>query len=168
VLQPAFPGDGFSALERERLVFFSFALAAAASTACAFIPQLQLTPSVSQIHVVRATRSYTASASLTLSVHTLMKSAPANDAGLRAHVAGYYAIARTLAQTSTLRAIGGSESQARARLAKAVAALVRDANAEYLRQMRIYDTVTENGRAQSQGPAYGFPGGPNANVYCIR
>ncbi len=49
-----------------------------------------------------------------------------------------------------------------------MAELVRDANIEYARQIHIYDTVTENGRAQSQGPAYGFPGGPNANVYCMR
>jgi len=54
----------------------------------------------------------------------------------------------------------------RARLAKGVAALARDENLEYARQVRVYDTVTDNGRAQSQGPAFGFPGGPNANAYC--
>jgi hypothetical protein len=49
-----------------------------------------------------------------------------------------------------------------------VAALTRDANIEYARQAHIYDTVTENGRAQNQGPAYGFPGGPNASVSCTQ
>ncbi len=149
-------------------MFSVLVLAAIASSACAFRPQLQLAPAVSQVHVARASRSFTAHAKLTLSVRTVKAAARANDAGLRAHAAGYYAIARSLTQTSSLRAIGGSQTQARARLARAVSALVRDANTEYARQVRIYDTVTENGRAQGQGPAYGFPGGPNAGVYCPR
>lgn len=117
---------------------------------------------------MRSSHAFTARAQLTLSVKTLKKPAPANDAGLRAHVAGYHAIARSLVQPSALRAMGGSEAQARERLAKAVRVLVVDANAEYVREANIYDTVTENGRAQSLGPSYGFPGGPDANVYCTR
>jgi len=52
------------------------------------------------------------------------------------------------------------------RAAAVPGALARDVNAEYARQVHVYDAVTENGRAQSQGPAYGFPGGPDANAYC--
>lgn len=143
-------------------------LVAASTSACVFRPQLQLSPVISAARVMRSSHAFTASARLTLAIITLKKPAPANDAGLRAHVAGYYVIARRLMQPSALRAIGGSQVQVRARLAKAVTALVRDANAEYARQAHIYDTVTENGRAQGQGPSYGFPGGPNANVYCMR
>jgi hypothetical protein len=167
VLQPRFRGDGFS--PREGAILLStIVLAAAASSACAFRPQLQLVPAVSHVRAARAATSFTASANLTLSVRTVKKAAITSDTGLRAHVAGYYAIAGSLAQTSSLRAIGSSQTQARARLGKAVAALVRDANTEYARQVRIYDNVTENGRAQSQGPAYGFPGGPSASIYCMR
>jgi len=149
-------------------VFSALVLAVGASPPCTFRPQLQLAPVVSHVRVGAAARSFSASADLTLSIRTARKAATTSDAGLRAHVAGYYAIAQTLAQASSLRANGSSPAQARARLAKAVAALVRDANTEYARQVRIYDNVTENGRAQSQGPAYGFPGGPNATVYCMR
>jgi Zn-dependent protease with chaperone function len=148
-------------------VFSAIVLAAAASSACTFRPQLQLVPAISRVRVARAATSFTASASLTLTVRTVKAAASVNDAGSRSHVAGYYTIARSLAQPSDLRANGASQAQARARLAKAVAALVRDANTEYAREIRIYDNVTENGRAQHQGPAYGFPGGPNANVYCM-
>ncbi len=133
-----------------------------------FRPQLQLAAAVSAVRVVSVSKSFSAGAKLSLSVRELKKAATASDAGLRAHIAGYYAIARRLAQTSSVRGIGSSQTQARARLAKAVAELVRDANTEYARQVRIYDNVTENGRAQSQGPEYGFPGGPNASVYCMR
>jgi hypothetical protein len=150
------------------LVFSALVLAAVASAPCTLRPQLQLAPAVSHVRVVRASSSFTASASLTLSVRTIKKAAATSDAGLRVHVAGYYTIARSLAQVSSLRAIGSSQTQARARLGKAVAALVRDANTEYARQVRIYDNVTENGRTQGQGPSYGFPGGPNASVYCIQ
>ncbi len=138
----------------------------AASTACTFRPQLQLEPAVSHVRVTGASSAFSASADLALSVRTVKGAVPSNDAGLRAHVAGYYAIAQGLAQRSSLRAIGSSQTQAQARLQKAVAQVVRDANTEYARQIRIYDNVTENGRAQGQGPAYGFPGGPNAGVYC--
>ena len=148
-------------------MFSAIVLAAAASSACVFRPQLQLVPAISRVRVARAAASFTASANLRLTVRTVKAAASVHDAGTRAHIAGYYTIARSLAQPSALRANGGSETQARTRLLRAVAALVRDANTEYARETRIYDNVTENGRAQSQGPAYGFPGGPSASVSCM-
>lgn len=81
-------------------------------------------------------------------------------------MAGYYAIAQRLTQTSEVESVGSTPAQTRARLAKGVTALARDENLEYARQVHVYDTITDNGRAQSQGPAFGFPGGPNANAYC--
>jgi len=149
-------------------VFYALVLIAASASPCAFRPDLQLVPALSPVRVVRVGYLFNAAATLTLSARTLRKAAPVKDAGLRAHVAGYYAIARKLAQASALRANAGSQAEARVRLARAAAQLVSDANAEYARESRIYDAVTENGRAQSQGPAYGFPGGPNADVYCMR
>ncbi|HEX5275395.1 MAG TPA: hypothetical protein VFW34_08965 [Candidatus Rubrimentiphilum sp.] len=149
-------------------MFSALVFAAVVSSPCAFRPQLQLAPGISHVRVAGTSNAFTANAILTLSVRAVKQAATTADAGLRAHVAGYYAIARSLAQRSSVRAIGSSPAQARARLAKAVAALVRDANTEYARQIHIYDDVTENGRAQGQGPAYGFPGGPNAGVYCMR
>lgn len=149
-------------------MFSTIILAAVASSPCTFRPRLQLTAAISHVRLGRIASSFTASANLMLSVRTAKGATKTNDAGLRAHVGGFYAIARSLAQTSSVRAIGSSQTQARVRLGKAVAALVRDANTEYARQIRIYDNVTENGRAQSQGPAYGFPGGPNASIYCMR
>jgi hypothetical protein len=170
VLQPRFRGDGFLALEGRRVVFSALVLAAAAALSpCSYSLQLELVPAISHVRVVHAANSFTASGNLTLLVVTgslLTNRATDRDPGTHAHIAGYFGIARSLAQTSSVRAIGSSQAQARARLAKAVAALVRDANTEYARQSRIYDTVTEHGRAQNQGPAYGFPGGPNASVYC--
>lgn len=149
-------------------MFSALALIAAASSPCTFRPQLQLIPAVSRVRIARTARSFSADAGLSLSIRTVKKAAIPDDPGLRAHVSGYYFIARSLAQASTLRAFGSSPSQARAHLDRAVAALRRDVNMEYARQARIYDTVTENGRAQSQGPAYGFAGGPNASVSCMR
>ena len=146
-------------------------LATVVSSQCTYRLQLRLTPAVSQVRVVRAASSFTASANLMFLVFVgslLTSRATERDPGTRAHIEGYFAIARSLAQTSSVHAIGSSQTQARARLGKAVAALERDANIEYARQARIYDDVTENGRAQNQGPAYGFPGGPNASEYCMQ
>jgi hypothetical protein len=147
-------------------MFSALVLAAAAVSTCALRPQLQLVPAVSHVRIAHDTRSYRANASITFTVRTIRKPAPSSDAGLHAHVAGYYAIAQRLAQSSQVRAVGTTPAQASARLLKAVAQLANDVNVEYARQARVYDAVTENGRTQSQGPPYGFPGGPDANAYC--
>jgi len=149
-------------------VVSAIVLAVAAVSTCALRPQLQLLPAVSHVRIARAAHSYRATAAITLTVRTIKKPAVSSDPGLRAHVDGYYAIAQRLVQDSQVRAVGATPAQARARLLKAVAALAHDVNLEYARQVRVYETVTENGRAQSQGPAFGFPGGPDANAYCAR
>jgi len=148
-------------------VLLAAALAAAVSP-CLFRPELKVVPIVSQIRIARRVSAYQASARITFAVRTVKKAQLANDPGLQAHVRGYYAIVQRLAQASTVQAIGTTMTQARAGLYKTIAALAHDINVEYLRQQRAYDDVTENGRSQDQGPAYGFPGGPNATVYCAQ
>ncbi len=149
-------------------MFSALVLAAAAVSTCTLRPQLQLVPAVSLARIMHDTRSFRANASITFTVRTIRKPAPSGDPGLRAHVAGYYAIAQRLAQASQVRAIGTTPAQARLRLLKAVAQLAHDVNVEFARQARVYDAVTENGRTQNQGPAYGFSGGPDANAYCVK
>ena len=131
-------------------------------------PELKVVPIVSQLRIARRGSSYEASARITLAVRTVRKAQLPDDAGLQAHVRGYYAIVLRLSQASAAQAVGTAPAQARARLYKTIAALAHDVNVEYQRQLHVYDSVTENGRAQDQGPAYGFPGGPNANVYCAQ
>jgi F420-0:gamma-glutamyl ligase-like protein len=147
-------------------VLYAVVLAAAAVSTCTFRPQVQLVTAVSHVRVVHDARSYRASANITFTVRTIRKPALSSDPGLQAHIAGYYTIAQRLAEPSQVRAIGTTAAQARIRFLKAVAQLAHDVNLEYARQTRVYDAVTENGRAQNQGPAYSFPGGPDANAYC--
>jgi hypothetical protein len=148
-------------------VFLAAALAAAISS-CAYRPELKMVPAVSQIRIARQGSSYQAGARIAFAVRIVRKAQLPDDAGLRAHVRGYFTIVQRLAQSSQAQAVGTSPAQARARLEKTIAALTHDVNVEYKRQLRVYDSVTENGRSQDQGPAYGFPGGPNANVYCTQ
>lgn len=143
----------------------AFVLSAATSQ-CAPHPQIRLVAAISRPRVVRRGTSFSATARVALSVRRAARPPVSSDPGMRAHAAGYYAIAVKLAQSSDVRGIGKTEVQARARLMRAAATLAHDANAEYARQIVIYDAVTANGRMQSQGPPSGFPGGPNANVYC--
>lgn len=148
-------------------MFLAVALAAAISP-CAYRPELKMVPVVSQLRIVRRGSSYQAGARVSFSVRTMRKAELPDDAGLRAHVRGYFTIVGRLAQASQVQSVAASQAQARARLSKAIAALAHDVNVEYKRQVRVYDSITENGRSQDQGPAYGFPGGPNANVYCVQ
>ena len=127
-----------------------------------------MVPVISRLRVARRGSSYQAGARISFAVRVIKKARLPDDAGLRAHVRGYFTIVQRLAQASQAQAVGASAAQARARLSKTVAALAHDVNLEYKRQLRVYDSVTENGRSQDQGPAYGFPGGPNANVYCAQ
>jgi hypothetical protein len=147
-------------------MFSGLVLAAAAATRCDFLPQLQLTAAMSRATVTRRGGSFSAMARVTLVVRTIGRTAISTDPGMRAHAAGYYAIARELAQRSDVRAIGATRSQAQARLKRTAVTLAHDANMEYAQQIHIYEMVTANGREQSQGPASGFPGGPNAATSC--
>lgn len=133
---------------------------------CALRPELVIVAQVSRMHAARNGKSPIISAWIMLKVETRRAASSANDRGLQAHVRGYYTIARTIAQPSSARVFAPSSAIGRRRLAQTAATLARDANAEYRRQIQAYDSVTNNGRAQDQGPAYGFPGGPDAKVSC--
>ena len=148
-------------------MFSAFALALASSQ-CAPHPQIWLVAATSRAHVARRDGSFSATARVTLAVHVAARGAVSSDPGMRAHVAGYFTIARRLAQSSDVSGIGTTEAQARSRLARAAATIAYDANLEYKRQVQIYDAVTANGRAQDRGPASGFPGGPNSEAFCSR
>jgi hypothetical protein len=90
------------------------------------------------------------------------------DPGLLDHVRGHQIIAQRVARSSvgTVRSAGASNAQARVRLQQAVTRLTNDAQKELDREEHVYDTVTNYGSAQSQGPVYGFPGGPDAHDTC--
>jgi len=144
-------------------------LLAAAIAPCNAHPQYRITAVAHDVRVTGGGSSYRASARIAYSLKVLVPAhVPAGDAGLRAHVAGHQEIARKVAASSvgTIQANGSSSTQARGRLAATIERLRSDLERELQREQRAYDNVTENGAAQSQGPAFGFPGGPDARTAC--
>lgn len=141
-----------------------------ASAVCDAHPVYALRPVVGAAHLSRAGAGYQAAAQLhfTVTQRTGGGALPA-DPGLHAHIAGHRTIALRVARTSadSVRGVGATPSQARTRLRDAIARIQSDLSKELDREEHVYDTVTENGAAQSQGPVYGFPGGPDARDTCI-
>ncbi len=91
------------------------------------------------------------------------------DPGLLDHMRGHQIIAQRVARSSvgSVRSDGNSATQARARLQQGIHRLTNDVNRELTREEHVYDTVTDYGGAQSQGPVYGFPGGRDAHGPCV-
>lgn len=145
----------------------SFLLAA---VTCNAHPQFTLIPKVTSERAARTGSNYEASASVGFLVRVVIPAKMPNDAALRNHARGHETIAERVARSSdgTVRAVGSSQSQAHARLKQTIARMQSDLLKELQREERVYDTVTENGSAQNQGPVYGFPGGPNATILCPR
>lgn len=145
----------------------SFLLAA---VTCNSHPQFTLISKVTNERVARAGSGYAASANVAFSVRVVIPAKTPNDAALRNHAQGHQTIAERVAHSSdgSVRAEGSSQSQAHARLKQTISRMQSDLLKELQREERVYDTVTENGSAQSQGPVYGFPGGPNATILCPR
>jgi hypothetical protein len=149
--------------------FFLLILAALVSRPCNIHPVYVLQPVLTHVQVQRSGSAYSASAQLTFSIRektpAMIKSV---DPGLLDHVRGHQIIARRVARSSggTIRASGNSPAQARSRLRDGVAQTQRDLSKELDREERVYDSVTQNGAAQSQGPVYGFPGGLDAHDSC--
>lgn len=144
-------------------------LAALLSAPCNAHPVYEVVPKVSAVRVVRRARGYAASAQLRFTLReTLPAVIPSVDPGLLDHVQGHLTIAQRVVRSSggAVQANGASAAQARERLHATVARMSGDLENELLREERAYDNVTENGAAQSQGPAYGFPGGPDAHSPC--
>ncbi len=117
----------------------------------------------------RLAHGYHASAKLVFRVVERTRAViPNADPGLVDHARGHGAIARRVARASagSVEGIGRSQVQAKTRLAQGIARLARDAQNELDREERVYDSVTEDGAAQNQGPVYGFPGGRDAHTTC--
>lgn len=145
-------------------------LAALASSGCNAHPVYALRPVVGAARLSRTGAGYQAAAQLHFTVTQRSGGGPLPaDPGLRAHIEGHRTIAVRVARTAadSVRAVGATAMQARSRLRDAIAHIQADLLKELDREEHVYDTVTENGAAQSQGPVYGFPGGPDARDTCI-
>lgn len=146
-------------------------LAAILAAPCNAHPVYEVVPKTGAVRVVRRAGGYAASTQLHFTLREKVPAViPSVDPGLLDHVQGHLTIAQRVARSSggSVQANGGSAAQARDRLRAAVARTSRDLQSELLREERAYDNVTENGAAQSQGPAYGFPGGPDAHSPCAQ
>ncbi|HLI97422.1 MAG TPA: hypothetical protein VKT72_15235 [Candidatus Baltobacteraceae bacterium] len=145
-------------------------LAALLSAPCNAHPTYAVQPKVSSTRLVRRSGAYLASAQLRFTLREVEPAViPSVDPGLLDHVHGHLVVARRVVQSSggTVEANGSSAAQARTRLNQTIARMQRDLQSELDREERAYDNVTANGASQSQGPAYGFPGGPDAHTPCV-
>ena len=144
-------------------------LAALIAAACNPNPIYTLKPVVTQTSVHRDGSSYRASAHIAFkAVEEKAAVVHSKDPGLIAHVRGHGIIANRVALSSNgvVQASGNTSQQARSRLHDGITRMQSDLAKELAREERVYDTVTENGAAQSQGPTYGFPGGPDSHDPC--
>src|SRR5579872_7374134 len=135
---------------------------AAAQMPCNIHPVYDLVPIATPARVVRVDGKYRASAVLSFHVREVQRALIVTvETGVLDHVRGHQLIASRVARSSggKVTANGATATQARAQLARAIRTLTADENSELTREERAYDTVTENGAAQSQAPSYGFPGG---------
>ena len=134
----------------------------AALLQCASHPHYALRPVSGAATVRHEGRVYVASASLRFRIVPQLAAAPSD------HVRGHQIIARRVAHSSigSLQARGASAAAARAQLKRTIYQLSSDAQRELDREERVYDTVTEDGLAQDQGPVYGLPGGANSRDRC--
>jgi hypothetical protein len=139
---------------------------------CNAHPAYAVQPVVTNVRVVRRASGYLASASVRFTLKTTQPALlpSVSDPGLLQHVQGHLTVAHRVIRSSdgTVKANGSSAAQARARLKQTVAHMRSDLQNELLREERAYDNVTANGTAQSQGPSYGFPGGPDVHSPCVR
>ena len=134
----------------------------AALLQCASHPRYTLRPLVSTVSVRREGSAYVASASLRFRI------VPAFGPARSDHVRGHQIIAQRVSGSSvgSVRARGASAQAARTQIKRAISQMSSDAQHELDREEHVYDTVTEDGLAQDQGPTYGFPGGANSRDRC--
>ena len=145
-------------------------LAALLAAPCNAHPTYAVAPVVSHERVVRRPGGYVASADVRFTLHTVNPALiPSVDPGLLQHVQGHLIVAQRVVHSSdgTIDANGASASQARARLGETVKRMRTELQNELMREERAYDNVTANGASQSQGPSYGFPGGPDVHSPCV-
>jgi hypothetical protein len=150
---------------------YIFLAAALLAAVCNANPVYGLKPVVGAVSVRAAGSGYRAAAHVAFD---LVKKAPAvvnsTDPGMLAHIRGAQIVAERVARSSNgvIEGFGSTQAQARERLHAAIARVQADLGKELDREEHVYDSVTENGAAQSQGPAYGFPGGPDAHDPCAQ
>jgi hypothetical protein len=148
-----------------------FLLASLLSSPCNAHPVYALAPVVYAQSVRRDGSVYRASARLTFRI---VEKRPAVitsvDPGLLEHVRGHQIVAQRVARSSggTVQAVGSSRAQAQARLRQALSRLAADQERELDREEHVYDSVTNYGAAQDQGPQYGFPGGLDVRSQCAQ
>jgi hypothetical protein len=145
-------------------------LAALLAAPCNAHPAYAVEPKVSNVHIVRRSGAYVASAQLRFTLREVQPAViPSVDPGLLDHVQGHMIVAQRVVRSSggTVEANGPTAQKARLDLNQTVARMQRDLQSELDREERAYDNVTQNGAQQSQGPAYGFPGGPDAHTPCV-
>jgi hypothetical protein len=148
------------------MLFWSVLIAAA----CNAHPAYAVRPVVSNVRVVRRANAYVASAHIRFTLNTTAPALiPSADPGLLEHVQGHLIVAQRVIRSSegTVNANGPSAVLARTRLNQTLARMRTDLQNELMREERAYDNVTANGASQSQGPAYGFPGGPDVHSPCV-
>lgn len=150
-----------------------FALAALLGAApCNIHPVYSLVPVVSTVKVTHAGAHYRASAAIKFTVRETVPAVIASvEPGAIEHARGHAVIAQRVGRSASghVEGLGANEGQARAHLKRAIANLADDQNRELAREEHDYDAVTANGAQQSQGPAFGLPGGPDVqDAACTR
>jgi hypothetical protein len=144
-------------------------LAALLAATCNAHPGYAVQPVVAHLRVERRSGAYRAVAQLHFTLRVIRPAMiPSVDPGLLEHVQGHQIIAQRVVGSSggTVQANGSSAALARTHLMQAVSRIKDDLQKELDREERAYDNVTANGKSQSQGPAYGFPGGPDVHSPC--
>ncbi len=131
---------------------------------CNIHPVYALAATVTRVKVARNGRQFHASATIGFTLREVRSAMIVSiEQGLLEHVRGHQIIAQRVARSSNglVVATGSSAALARAQLNSTVRKMTSEQNAELAREERAYDNVTQNGAEQSQGPSYGFPGGPD-------
>lgn len=86
---------------------------------------------------------------------------------LRNHELGHRDIAeRALSRSSSVSVISTTPALARRDLLRALAAQLQEEHLETQQAEKTYDRVTGHGTRQSEGPTYGFRGGPDVTFRC--
>lgn len=145
-------------------------LAALLTAPCNIHPGYAVEPVVSNTRIVHRANGYLATARVQFTLRTTSPAIipSADDPGLLQHVQGHLIVAQRVVRSSggTVEANGSTAAQARGRLTQTISRMRSDLQHELTREEVAYDNVTANGSQQSQGPAYGFPGGPDVHTLC--
>ncbi len=141
------------------------------AAACNAHPAYAVQAVVTNVRVVRRSSGYLASAHIRFTLRTTAPAMiPSVDPGLLDHVQGHLTVAQRVIRSSegNIEANGSNAGLARTHLDQTAARMRNDLQNELMREERAYDNVTANGASQSQGPSYGFPGGPDAHSPCTQ